>query len=188
LTPDCHLYLYRDTEILSGRDAGAGLLQICISASTAGEIMSHPVAVTPEAQLVIERACERLAADYCYFADNRDFTAWANVFAEDGELIVAGKSVKGRTAIRQSVGGPESTGTVTVHSNSNLRIDVVSAEEARGTVTITAFAVPHSGAGPAMVQTITPVVVGTYRDVYRKTEEGWRIARREFVPTIARAQ
>ena len=48
-------------------------------------------------------ACERLMADYAIYRDHMDADAWANTFAEDGELVLGSGSHRGREAIRQSI-------------------------------------------------------------------------------------
>jgi hypothetical protein len=138
------------------------------------------VALLPAQTAEIERACERLCLDYAFFADNGMSDDWAGVFAEDGELRLFGKEHVGRAAIRATSsggGGPN----VTVHSLSNIRIEVLTPETARGTHYVTVYSqdrtTPAAGG-------LTPVLVGVYRDDYRRTAQGWRIARRAFQPLI----
>jgi hypothetical protein len=137
--------------------------------------------------MAIERACERLAIDYSFYADSQQLEAWSNLFAEDAEMTLFGQTHKGRAAILGSLNGGNRGAVATFHSNSNIRIDVVSQTEARGTVGVTLFAAPKKD-GVAQVKEITPAVVGHYEDVYRKTAEGWRIAKRGFTMVISRAQ
>jgi hypothetical protein len=138
---------------------------------------------SPDERRRILAACERLSLDYCHFADLGQMQAWSELFAEDAELVVRGVAQVGRAAIHQSVSG--SRGAVqSIHSITNLRLEVVGASEARGEVYITAYRAPKTDGAASMV-TIAPSVVGRYDDVYRKTAEGWRFARREFVPLIA---
>jgi hypothetical protein len=143
--------------------------------------------VSPADRLVIEQACTRLAIDYSYYADSQQMEAWSKVFAEDGELTLFGRTHKGRAAILASASGGSGGAMATFHANSNIRIDVVSATEANGTIGLTMFMAPRKD-GAAVVPEITPVAVGHYVDEYRKTAEGWRIAKRSFNMLIARAQ
>jgi len=138
-------------------------------------------------RIAIEQACARLAIDYSFYADSQQLEAWSNLFAEDAEMTLFGQTHKGRTAILGSLNGGNRGAVATFHSNSNIRIDVLSPTEARGTVGVTLFAAPKKD-GVAQVKEITPAVVGHYEDVYRKTAEGWRIAKRGFTMVISRAQ
>jgi hypothetical protein len=138
-------------------------------------------------KIAIEHACSRLALDYSHYADSNQLEAWSNLFAEDAEMTLFGQTHKGRAAILGSLNGGSRGQVATFHSNSNIRIDVVSPTEARGTVGVTLFAAPKKD-GVAQVKEITPAVVGHYEDVYRKTAEGWRIAKRGFTMVISRAQ
>ena len=141
-------------------------------------------ALSFEERLKIEHACTRLANDYSHFADARRMDAWAELFADDAELVVMGATQRGRAAIRKSV-GDGSAGTATLHSNSNIRIDVVSSSEAHGEVCATVFAVPVKD-GKAQARDLAPTIIGKYLDVYRRASEGWRFGRREFVATMTR--
>lgn len=128
-------------------------------------------------------ACERLSLDYSYYADTGRMDIWSELFAEDAELVVGGVTQSGRAAILKSVSGPRGE-IQSIHAISNVRIDVVSATEATGSVYITAYMAPKTN-GAATMATIAPAVVGIYEDAYRKTADGWRFARRAFRPLIS---
>lgn len=147
-------------------------------AATAADALSF------EDRLRIEHACTRLVLDYSHFADRREMAAWADLFAEDAEMVLWGATQRGRAAIRAAV-GDGSAETASFHSVSNIRIDVISATEARGEVGATVFIMPVKD-GVAQAPDLSPAIIGQYRDVYRKTPEGWRYARREFVATMTR--
>jgi hypothetical protein len=138
--------------------------------------------LSPAARREIAEACERLALDYAHFADTGRWVEWAGLFAEDGELHLFGQVQKGREAIRSAVAtGGE---TATLHCVSNIRIDVVGEREAAGTAYVAAFVKATSDAATASV--VAPVAVGVYRDRYRLTADGWRIAQRAFEPFLMR--
>lgn len=143
--------------------------------------------VSEQDRLVIESACTRLAVDYSFYADSQQLEAWSKLFAEDAEMTLFGQTHKGRAAILASLNGGNGGAIASFHSNSNIRIDVVSPTEAKGTVGVTLFAAPRKD-GVAVVKEITPAVVGHYIDEYRKTAEGWRISKRGFNMLISRAQ
>jgi len=130
----------------------------------------------------IHDACERLSLDYSYHADHGESDAWAALFAEDAEMELFGQTHVGRAAIQAGVqngAAPQRT----VHAISNVRIDVISATEAAGHVYISVYVAPK-GESVSTLPLLTPFAVGEYQDRYRKTAEGWRFARRAFVPLI----
>lgn len=135
--------------------------------------------------LRIEHACTRLVIDYSHFADARQLDKWAQLFMEDAEVVVWGRSHKGRNAIRASAGDgmPHAE---TFHSVPNIRIDAISETEARGEVGVVAYVTPKVN-GVAQAEALTPYVIGKYLDIYRLDGEVWRFARREFVTTMKRA-
>lgn len=136
-------------------------------------------------RIEIEHLCTRLSIDYSFFADSGRMDEWADLFADDAEMIVMGKASQGKAAIRAGVGAGGPSPMVSFHSVSNIRVEVQSATEAQGTVPVTVYMARKDG-DVAIVDTITPAIVGTYFDTYRKTADGWRFARRDFRPSITR--
>jgi hypothetical protein len=125
------------------------------------------------AAMEVVAACERLSLDYAYLADNLRMDEWAQLFTEDAELVGFGETHSGRAAIKVAGGD-----RVTMHILTNIRIDPLSADEAEGSVYATLYAKPRSGE----LTDTAPLFLGFYRDRYRRTAEGWRIARREYEP------
>lgn len=136
-------------------------------------------AVSTADRLAIAADCERLCLDYCFLADTGAMDAWADLFAEDAEMHLFGKVHAGRAAIRVSVDGGGAR--TTVHSLSNVRIDVTGPETASGTAYVTVFSADKANPGP---NALAAKMIGLYRDDYRRTTAGWRIARRVFEPLI----
>jgi hypothetical protein len=139
-------------------------------------------------RLEIREACERLALDYSFFADGGRMDEWSQLFADDGELRLFGQTHVGPPAIRAAVGAGRGAASLSVHAITNHRIDVLSENEAEGTVYIILFAGERKDGGPAAPAQINPAMVGTYHDAYRRTAAGWKFARRAFKPSIAPAQ
>lgn len=146
--------------------------------------MQAQATMPPPQMLEIKDACERLAIDYCFFADNRRFDEFAALFAANGEMTLAGKIYCGSEAIRAAIDEPKEN-DFTVHIVANHRIDVLSATEAEGTVYVTGFTGQLRDGNAAGLDQVTTALVGIYYDSYRKTERGWRFAYRRFKPFIA---
>jgi hypothetical protein len=139
-------------------------------------------------RLEIREACQRLALDYSFFADSGRMDEWSQLFADDGELRLFGQTHTGPAAIRAAVGAGRGPSALSVHAITNHRIDILSESEAEGTVYIILFAGERKDGGPVAAAQITPGMVGTYQDAYKRTAAGWKFARRAFRPLIAPAQ
>lgn len=133
-------------------------------------------------EAAIERACARLVLASLRAFDERDWVAYANLFTEDGVFIRANAPdapLAGRDAIRAAL-AERPNSRLTRHLCTNLDIEVLDAEHARGFCYLLLYAgdesQPRTAAGwPADgVQR-----VGEYRDTFVRKREGWRIERRE---------
>jgi hypothetical protein len=129
-------------------------------------------------RIAIERACERLCLDYAHYADNGMAAEFGALFTEDAELILAGVSQTGAQINRNVIKRP---GVTVRHVLSNVRIDVLGPDEARGTVYLALYA-GNMDADREVVLTsaITPLSTGVYHDVYRRTPHGWRFVSRRM--------
>lgn len=144
------------------------------------------MALTPDldeaAVASIERACARLVLRSIRAFDEQDWPAYASLFTEDGVFIRAndpGEPLIGREAIRAAL-AERSASRLTRHFCTNLEVDVLDAERARGFCYLLLYAGdasrPQSAAGRLADGTQR---VGEYRDTLVRTAEGWRIGRRE---------
>ncbi|MGH8150451.1 MAG: nuclear transport factor 2 family protein [Steroidobacteraceae bacterium] len=138
--------------------------------------------IAATAVAAIERACARLVLRSIRAFDERDWQGYASLFTQDGVFIRAnapGEPLTGREAIRVALAA-RSASRLTRHFCTNIEIDVLDARHARGLCYLLLYAgdasLPESVAGrPADgVQR-----VGEYRDTFVRTEDGWRIGRRE---------
>lgn len=137
--------------------------------------------VTEQTSVLLAREvvadCERLCLDYAHFVDAGRMDEWAGLFADDAELVLFGKTHKGRAAIRAAVGAGSGA---TMHVTSNIRVTPLGPDEAEGSAYVAAYA-RSGGERPAA---LSPVAVGVYRDRYRRTPDGWRFALRAFEPFL----
>ncbi len=135
-----------------------------------------------DAAAAIERACARLVLWSIRAFDEKEWMVYAQLFTEDGVFVRANQPdepLVGREAIRDALAA-RPAGRLTRHLCTNIEVDVIDAEHARGFCYLLLYAgdasQPESPAGrPADdVQR-----VGEYRDTFVRTQEGWRISRRE---------
>jgi uncharacterized protein (TIGR02246 family) len=127
-------------------------------------------------------AIHEMIAQYSYTYDGGDPEGFAQVFAEDGvfEIFVRGKTtpsvrLQSRKEIREWAAQPlqARVGRFTSrHYQFGTLFDVLTSESA---LTRTMVLVTHqdvTGAAPR------PTGSGVYHDQWRKTDQGWRLARR----------
>jgi hypothetical protein len=140
------------------------------------------------ASLIIERECLRLMALYNHHIDAVDADAFVALFTEDAiwARAVPGPrlEVKGHDGLRALMGQLiGQSDRLRKHLLTNAVVTVTGPDEAEGLCTGLAVY------GPAGDRTL-PVglggieLVGDYRDVYRRTPKGWRIASRELTKVI----
>jgi len=135
--------------------------------------------VTPIEQLLIERACSRLVITYCTAADHHDVDAFLGIFADDARWHQADGSVfVGHAQIREYfVGRPKSP--VRSHICSNILIEVLDTESARGTSMATVLRAGPAGAD-GTPGTMKPHAVLEYEDQYERQADGaWKIIVRQ---------
>lgn len=118
-----------------------------------------------------------IAGDYPRALDAHDMPAYAATYTEDGEMSLAGQSVKGRDAIMAFVGGLPTEPRV-IHVITNLSYDI-----AGDTATGGAYwqDIGHVNGAPSVV------VAGHYDDTLRKVNGDWKIAKRAIVIDFAAA-
>jgi hypothetical protein len=139
-------------------------------------------------KLLIERECHKLMVNYNVHNDNLDIEGFVSLWTED---CVFAKVVppplfeaKGHDGLRASmkhiiVDSPR----LRRHLLVNPQITVLNEDEAEG------FCIGLAIFGPAGDRSLpVPVggieLVGEYRDRYRRTPAGWKIARRELTRVI----
>jgi uncharacterized protein (TIGR02246 family) len=128
-----------------------------------------------EARLDDERAIRNLVARYCHAIAERDDEAWAATWAEDGEWLVLGASVRGRAAILEHYRKLVARVAWVVQVAHDGLVEV-SGDRALGRWLVLEFLQWEGGAGGQNV--------GRYRDAYVRGADGaWRFARREFHAT-----
>jgi hypothetical protein len=132
--------------------------------------------------LAIERACTRLVLDFVYAIDRKEFAKLADVFAENATYtrpVEPDILVKGRDNILRLFDS-RPPDRITMHFYSNICIDVLSADQARGSSRVTLIAgSTHNEKHPQFGHKSDPKqLYGGYDDEFVKTPQGWRIQNR----------
>lgn len=133
------------------------------------------------ARLLIERHCERLIADYARCVDFGEAARIADLFTVDGVWEAGDVRMDGRDAIRAGFSRREGvTRRVSRHVCTNVAVDVVSDDEARGLCYLINYRHDRwDGEDPGAPSPAGhPKFVGEYHDRFRRTPEGWRFFHR----------
>jgi ketosteroid isomerase-like protein len=134
--------------------------------------------------------CQRLAVDFARHVDQRNIDDVIDLFTSDAVFERRGEVLQGHDAIRAAQLRRPKT-LVTRHLCMNIAVDVLDGERAIGRVPFVLFRHDHATAGtddtrPAPLT--GPETVGEYVDEYRRTSDGWRIARRVAKAAFRRSQ
>lgn len=125
--------------------------------------------------------CERLEHDYAIYRDRGDAEAFANIFTEDGEWARSnGRIIKGREVISEYVNSLDrSEPEAHMQLTGTVQIKPVDATTANGISYAIVLEAPITEAG--LPATNNAFQVGSEsRSVYKLTEDGWKIAKREY--------
>lgn len=122
-----------------------------------------------------ELACSRLVALYGRASDGG--RGVEDLFAEDGVLHIY-QRLQGREAMR-AARELRPKNMLTRHITTDVVIDMVDEDHARGTCYVTAHVLPEGGSELGL-----PAVVGEYTDEFVRTDAGWKFASRVFTPVL----
>lgn len=124
--------------------------------------------------------CQKLAIDFARHVDQRNVDGVVDLFTEDAVFERRGEVLEGRAAIRAAQLRRPAT-LITRHLCTNIAVDLLDEKRARGCVSFALFRHDHAVAGTDAAQPAPlggPETLGEYFDEYRRTPDGWRIARR----------
>jgi hypothetical protein len=132
--------------------------------------------------LVIEHACTQLVVDFAFAIDRKEFAKLASIFDEaatytrpiEPDIVVRGRD----NILRLFDSRPPDR--ITIHLYSNIRIEVLSADRARGSSRIALIAgSTNNEKHPQFGHKADPrQLYGGYEDEFVKTTQGWRILNR----------
>lgn len=128
-------------------------------------------------------ACRALVMDYAYYRDRLDADNFAAIFSKNAVLSVQGNEFTGRDAIRQRLLDIEGN-PVSRHLMSTIRITPIDAATAHGVSYVKVY-VEEAPDNERPVVTSGFLAIGEYHDIFKLTDAGWKIARREFKPVLA---
>jgi hypothetical protein len=124
----------------------------------------------------IEQACARLVTAFHVHIDAFEHDAVLNLFASDAVWVhpMAG-TLRGHAAF-QAYLDSKSTKPQAMHITTNILIDVLDENHAKGRAYYTFY---YDGEGRAPAVLDVPMAVGQYRDEFIRTEQGWKFSFRE---------
>ena len=142
--------------------------------------------LSAEEEWRIKAEIKQLVDRYAMSRDNLDAEGYAGVFAEDGTLFLFGESYTGHDDIA-SLSESWDVDSVGMHMMSTSQITIVDESNATGIHYSTVYGAvpPESHEEGGLIEISGPVIQGKYSDVYRLTDEGWRIAERRFQPVYS---
>jgi hypothetical protein len=131
-------------------------------------------------RIEIERACERIVYAYSRALDLGDMSAAADFFAENGSMarpMAPDVVVQGREAIRAALLTRPRT-LLTKHLATNVMIDVVNRDEARGLSYLTMISTTPPAAAAMPYVSAGPVYFGEFKDRFVRESGSWKILER----------
>jgi hypothetical protein len=134
-------------------------------------------------RMLAEHACQRLVYSYANLLDAYEYDRFMELWADDGEWVVYGKSSRGSEAIRATLAARPSRSIVR-HLVSNLVVDVESPDRASGRCYAIAYrADGFLGVQPAPLT--LPRFLVDYRDEFvRDPKRGWLFSRRDIISVL----
>lgn len=133
--------------------------------------------MTEQERMAIEHACSRLVVEFYVRNDEFDNETILNQFTDDAvwDHLVAGR-LSGKKAIRDYLYSKNTTAVIT-HVATNILIDVIDKDRARGKCYWTFYA--GAPGVPAPVELKGVMAVGTYDDEFVRTDGGWKFKYRK---------
>lgn len=129
----------------------------------------------------IEQACERIITRMAHYMDHGQYEALSRLFTEDGEFNRRGMSSRGRKEIFDSV-SLRPVNVITRHFCSAPCFETVTDSEATAVTYVVMYQSDRNENGPAKLA--APAVIAEYYDTFRRSSEGWRLAKRTIKPIM----
>jgi len=136
--------------------------------------------MTPQDIDAIEQACTRLVNRFSVYNDQGEFAKLASLFSADGAYArptAPDDYVHGRAAIEQAFAS-RPRDKLTRHVISNIVIDVIDQDRARGQCYVTLYTAALDNPAKLGLKANPAQLVGEFFDEFIRTPQGWRFARR----------
>jgi hypothetical protein len=117
----------------------------------------------------------RLVTELAWRVDHQRADAVADLFVDDGEMVLGSTVLPGREEIGAWGRRRISAGYATRHVCTNMRFEATGTGAATGTTVVTVYL--HNGDGPGDT---TAYTVGEYQDQFVRTSAGWRFRSRRM--------
>lgn len=129
-------------------------------------------------ELAARTAIEALVAEFAWRIDHGEAARVPELFTPDGRFAVPGSAVVGVDQLVEAFVARENQKHTTRHVCTNLRLEMLAEDRARGSVLVTLY----RNDGP-LAGGVTPFAVNDYEDRYQRGDDGrWRFAERCVVP------
>ena len=160
------------------------LMSILVAAGSA-----YAADVSPEQEWQIKAEIKQLADNYGYYRDHFMADEYLTIWAEDAIAIDGDRMWQGHEELRTRIPAPTSTG-LTMHVMGTSHIDIIDDSHATGTHYATVYRATLEGSREQneIMQMNGVYLVAKYMDEYVRTEDGWKISRRDIDRTFTSAE
>jgi len=156
--------------------AACAVLSLPVVSMASGETT---VLSNNSSNLFIENACKKSGINYARLADQNNIDELALLFTEDAEFVLAGRSFKGRKAIKSIfLMLQKRKDHISRHLVSNYLVEVGENGSIKGSSYITLFRLPKKGEKTAAP--VLPDAFAEYDDDYQMSAGRCLIKRREI--------
>ncbi len=137
--------------------------------------------MSAEQEWVIKAEIKQLVDRYAMARDNLDAQGYANVFTENGTLIINGSPNTGRDVIAARVEAANQS-SIGMHIMSTSQITIIDESNATGIhyATVYGATADDSHNEGDVIGVAGFVTQGKYFDKYQLADEGWKISERTF--------
>ncbi len=132
--------------------------------------------MTPLERAIVRSEIEAIIADYGYLFEHGRAAEMHPLFTDDAEFVGLAGQATGHAALEALFVGTAARMAKTRHVCTNLHLEHLGPDRARGTVVVTSYGHRGEGIGKPF-----PHTVGDFHDVYQRGGDGiWRFASRRI--------
>jgi len=152
-------------------------------ATAASALAAAPAPIETRIQRIEDQqAIERLLKEYGRTLDNRDFAAYSQLFAKDGEWKGAQGGYKGPAAIQAAMEKIFKDAAADIPKGSNFHVMsnfIIDVQGDRATASSNFIFYKMNGPKPS------PEVAGRYEDILIRENGSWRFLQRNTLPPVS---